>query len=111
MRMTPGKALAKYGVVSFLAALGTIEKNGNTDKVRVISDATHRFLINHAIKARHQVRKPISVDVKAVMTEMAAGGGPTSRSRTTSDLLSGRFWLMSQSWVDSAVRSNGPAAG
>ena len=31
----------------------------------------HGVLANHAIKVRDQVRNPISVDVKAVMTEMA----------------------------------------
>ena len=69
--MTLGEALAKYGDTLSLAARGAIEKKGETDKVRVIFDASHGLLTNHTIKVRDKVRNPVSVDVKAVMAEMA----------------------------------------
>ena len=40
-RTTLREALSKYGETLSLAALGAIEKMGDTDKVRVIFDATH----------------------------------------------------------------------
>ena len=63
--------MAKYGGALSLAARGASGKKCETDAVCVIFDATHGLLTNHAIIVRDHLRKLISADMKAVMTEMA----------------------------------------
>ena len=54
IKMTLGEALSKYADTLSLAALGAIEKKGESDKVRVIFDAMRAVLTSHAIKARER---------------------------------------------------------
>ena len=68
----PGRGASKVQRHSLsLAALVAIETQGETDKVRVVFDTTHGVRTNHTVKVGDQVRNPISVDVKAVMTKTA----------------------------------------
>ena len=54
-----------------MAARGAVEAKGETEDVRVTSDATHGVLTDDAIHVCDQVREPISTDVRAVLLETA----------------------------------------
>ena len=66
------QAIATYGDLLFLAALGAIEKKGDGEEVRVIYDATHGVLTNFLVKVRDLVRNPTAADIRAVMGEISA---------------------------------------
>ena len=76
VRMTLREALRRYGGTLSLAALGAIEKKGETDEVRVIFDATHGVLTNYQVRVRDLVRNPTAQDLKAVMSEFAGENVP-----------------------------------
>jgi hypothetical protein len=70
-RTTLREALVAVGDTLSLAAIGAIEKKGESEEVRVIFDATRGVLTNYLIRVRDHVRNPISADIRAVLSEMA----------------------------------------
>ena len=48
-----------------------MEKNGESEEVRVIFDATHGVLTNYLVRVRDLVRNPTAADLRAVMGEIA----------------------------------------
>ena len=70
-RTTLREALAAYSDSLSLAAIGALEKKGESEEVRIIFDATHGVLVNFLIRVRDHVRNPISADIRAVLSEMA----------------------------------------
>ena len=103
-RTTLREALAAYGDSLSLAALGALEKKGESEEVHIIFVATHGVLTNFFIRVRDHARNPISADIRAVLSEMARGRAVTSPWSTTSRMPTDRSRSTSRSGADSHVR-------
>ena len=53
-----------------------MQKNPESEDVRVVFDASNGVYTNHRIKVRDQLRSPTAPDCKAILGAAAAEGGP-----------------------------------